>query len=464
MIQIFISYKEEFAAGASKLAEILKGRGGRGLEVFVASEMAGGSDWFDRIRRELARSNLLLLLYTDPSDDWDWCIYEAGMFTDPRDDSYKRVICLHGENSGPPPQLEHLQAVRADLPGARKFLRELFGATSLTGQRRPLNPAFAKDDTAVESEAKKICRLFNTSNKHRWHYYTKYFRLHVADRKSIQKGTIPNEAKLTSRNSETFRLFDLEDEEDGWRWDEFKAAARETCEECGDDDRWIRELEQAAEAAAKKHVIPQIQATFRGRDGNIYHPILARSDTIPPGTMTFEILLMETVAGGLVAAVPADLGILITGLRAGLRLRYEVLNHIQDLEEQDNTEQEKEIYAVITRAMQSIDNEVRSRGVKATSEGAQVQKENFVAAFSEPDEKRLAAELFESWRRKRKALKTELGSSSIERQKVVTCLRDVEKTSCELMVLASKRYYDLIRGFKPCGDAASGQPKLRRVG
>ncbi len=435
-VRVFISYKREFGEAAREIAKILRSRGGRGIEVFLAAELAAGTDWFREIKKQLASSKLLLLLFTDPSKEWDWCLYEAGLFTDLRDTSRSRIVCLHRTDAGRPDPLKHLQAVKADVASVKEFLKELFGKTTLTEQSEPLNTEFASDEASVANDAARICSLFNPSTKHQWHYYTKYFELGIKDLATMRDGKIPDEATVMTKNQETFKLFGLIERDDGWKWGDFKNAVRQAC----DDDRWIDELADAAHAASRTRDIPQIQATFTATDGNIYHPILARSDTYPPGTMTFEILLMETVTGGLLQ-VPPNLGILITGLRAGLRLRYEVLTHLELLEDSRGDEQHKHCDR-IARAMRNIDIEVRSRGVKATSQGPQIERDNFVSAFVDPNERRLAGNLYDRLRSKRKELRSEL--EAIEVEKVKFRLRELEHLSGQLMVLASKRYYELI--------------------
>lgn len=459
-VRIFISYKEEFAEAAKDIANILRERGGRGLEVFLATEISFGEDWFVEIKKSLASSQLLLLLFTDPSSKWDWCLYEAGLFTDLKstDDSRRRVICLHRGDSGPPPPLKHLQAVKADLSGVKQLLKELFGTTSLTGQKLPLNAAFARNDALVKGEAEKICQLFDPSSKHQWHYYTKYFELTIEDLSSMREDYIPGHATVKTKNQETLKLFGLLERDGGWRWDSFQDAIRQKTED--NDDRWVDELVRAAHAASQSRDIPQIQATFRGRDGNIYHPILSRSDTYPRGTMTFEVLLMETVTGGLVG-VPPNLGILVTGLRAGLRLRYEVLPQLEQLE--DSHLPKKQVCDRLTRAIRNVDNEVKSRGIKAASQGAtQLERDYFVSAFLDINEKRCAGELYDSLRAQRKQLRAALEALDIA--KVGPRLRELESLSGQLMALAAKRYYELICELVGPNDTGAAKNPLRTVG
>ena len=39
-----------------------------------------GKPWRNKIREEIHRANWFILLLPDPSEDWDWCLYETGMF------------------------------------------------------------------------------------------------------------------------------------------------------------------------------------------------------------------------------------------------------------------------------------------------------------------------------------------------------------------------------------------------
>ena len=80
--RVFISHKHDDHAFADTVAAALCGLTGT-IECFVSgADIGAGTDWNDEIREALFRSHLLLLLFTNPSSNWDWCLYEAGLYTE----------------------------------------------------------------------------------------------------------------------------------------------------------------------------------------------------------------------------------------------------------------------------------------------------------------------------------------------------------------------------------------------
>src|SRR6516165_6980506 len=79
----FISHKHEDHALAVEVKKALEGLVRQNLvECFVSGiDITAGMDWRREIRSVLARSHVLLLLYTAPSKNWDWCLYETCLYT-----------------------------------------------------------------------------------------------------------------------------------------------------------------------------------------------------------------------------------------------------------------------------------------------------------------------------------------------------------------------------------------------
>ena len=101
-LNIFISHKHEYETAAKTIKGILSKLGGRSVKCFLSEEITPGDDWYKWIGDRLAESNVLLLLFTEPSASWDWCLYEAGLFQSIGGNDFRRVICLHSPQSDPP--------------------------------------------------------------------------------------------------------------------------------------------------------------------------------------------------------------------------------------------------------------------------------------------------------------------------------------------------------------------------
>ena len=80
---VFISHKHDDHALAVEVKKAFEGLARPKLiDCFVSGiDITAGMDWRREIRSVLARSHLLVLLYTTPSKNWDWCLYETGLYT-----------------------------------------------------------------------------------------------------------------------------------------------------------------------------------------------------------------------------------------------------------------------------------------------------------------------------------------------------------------------------------------------
>ncbi|HEX5243543.1 MAG TPA: toll/interleukin-1 receptor domain-containing protein, partial [Tepidisphaeraceae bacterium] len=79
-LRLFISHKSADRDLAKKFKDRLVILGFRDSEVYLAEEIQPGDSWHDDIMKALRESHALIFLYTDPSHDWDWCLFECGFF------------------------------------------------------------------------------------------------------------------------------------------------------------------------------------------------------------------------------------------------------------------------------------------------------------------------------------------------------------------------------------------------
>ena len=101
------------------------------LAVHISEKIVPGHGWKHKIYRWLHESNLLLLLFTDPTLDWNWCLYEAGLFTDlnklnESQDHEPKIVCIYPPGKEAPRPLEHIQGVEGTQRGVQDFLRKLY--------------------------------------------------------------------------------------------------------------------------------------------------------------------------------------------------------------------------------------------------------------------------------------------------------------------------------------------------
>ncbi len=160
--RVFISHKHADAALASVVGRQLE-RLSPHVESWVSGEdLVAGGDWNRAIKKALADSHMLVLLFTTPARNWDWCLYEAGLFTRFGEDDVSSVVCLYDPKGQPPRPLSNLQGVRADETTLAKFLGRLFKETWRVAddwKRGPLAPRLGR--ARIDKAAARIASEFD---------------------------------------------------------------------------------------------------------------------------------------------------------------------------------------------------------------------------------------------------------------------------------------------------------------
>lgn len=432
VINVFISHKHEDESAAKTIKQILTRYAGGRLEIFLSEEIPEGTEWLPWIRTHLAKSNLLLLLFTDPTAEWDWCLYEAGLFTRLDGDYHRRVICVHHPKLDPPAPLQHLQAVSGDQENVKSFLDRFFRTSELTGIEPPLNKGL--DDGELVRVASELCNLIGPKPERR--YYNNYLFLSLAPSVTedlIQNRQIPGPATVVS-NEKSLAMFGLEEkppDRDKWTWGDLAARAKRP-----EDRPWIEELSQAIHAAIQGHTAEARQRTFRAlRSGKIYHPVLHRRHLEPDGSMVFYVLFIEEVSAGVVN-VPMPLGTLITSLTMGRRFRWEVIERYLGLlrawmpgaETEEGCQQ-------LSQTISNIEREAAIEGL--------LTPDRLVGVFDSEKDQLAIKMMYPQWENIKNALETAIQATNIQEiQAQLDAMRALNKS---FMVMASKRYPELVQ-------------------
>lgn len=316
-VNIFISHKNKDSIAALELKEILKKLGPTdGLEVFTSEHIEGGENWFKWIQEHLVKSNLLLLLYTDSTDDWDWCMFEAGLFTDLKGGDTKKVVCIHSTKERPKP-LKHLQGVRAEEKDLEKFLKDLFIEKKLLQLDEPLNPWLKNNLEIISERAEKISSLLKRKKVEK-KYTGKHLFIEVSDLNELTKTKIPPDAVATSDKDFVWQLFDLQPGK--WKWEVIEREARKNNQKV-----WLDELAEAMYRAKEGNDVHPGKATYLSKkEMKNYRPILYRFDRNSDGSMLYKILFYEDTSWQFVN-VPEQTATLVTAMVLAIRMRHEVL-------------------------------------------------------------------------------------------------------------------------------------------
>ena len=394
-VNLFISHKAEDKSAAIAIKDILEKHTGR-LKVQISEEIHGGAQWRQRIIEMLRTSKVMLLLYTDPTADWGWCLYEAGLFT-PLEGGESHVVCLYNPNTTVE-QLEPLKSFQAvqtrvdDL--VRQFLSPLYRGTQLTKSRSPLNKNLKDED--LKQIAKAIAAAI-APKKVEWKSYLHHIVISVPPGSAIHNQDIPSEEAqipdeacvVVEEAKEGSGLAFLNIDEDHFTWGDLKQVAKR-----GSGRFWLDELNDCIVAAARKRHPPVGTATLRAVSGSIYRPLLAHSERENGIPVRFHVLFNREIepeeTGGL-----GSQRVLFNLLKLGNRFRWEILEpYLKEFKEEEDPNELLRLFRRISESIDAIEEEAKrrylSRDLIELSVGSENLREKLREMFDEWGELRTA--------------------------------------------------------------------------
>ena len=240
--RVFISHKHDDHALAVELKNAMEGLSPKCFECFVSDiDITAGMDWRREIRERLARSHLLVLLFTAPSNNWDWCLYETGLYTRFDRTEVSSVVCMFNPGQASPSPLANLQGVPADTDKVGAFLDALCRQTwkmSDDWRRGALAPEIAADK--LEAAARAIAEAFRRSGSALTYYPCHRVVLSLSESDDIASG-IPESARVMEGPNDTsgytMSLFDLAGGTGKRTWGDLLRAID------GTEADWRRELD-----------------------------------------------------------------------------------------------------------------------------------------------------------------------------------------------------------------------------
>src|SRR5262245_29763853 len=244
-------------------------------------------DWRREIRNVLAKSHLLVLLYTAPSKNWDWCLYETGLYTSfdkASKDEVSAVVCLFNPGQTSPSAIADLQGVPAQTDKLCDFLNKLCQETwKVSNDWRQGALAPDVEPKQVDDAARAIESAFRRSE-----WTSTYFPCHRvvlwwSESDNTASGIPENALVMEGPNgtsSYTLSLFDLASGPGKRTWGDLLRAVR------GTNAEWRKELDRHFLLALKKELFWPIKGCMRsgGRSRvgeRLYRPILYSIDRGP---------------------------------------------------------------------------------------------------------------------------------------------------------------------------------------
>src|SRR5271165_4884778 len=227
-LQIFLSHKKgDSERNARHIAGDLALFGGPNVKVICSANFEPGENWEQKIRQGLASSNWLVLLYTGPHTEWDWCLFETGFFRALMgDQEQRRLICLHDPLFPVPAPLRSFVSV----PAIEEKVFALFEDIYLHDPWK-INPRiFENNRDAVNDATRRVCEAarFGAGPKHSLRLAPLVnVRIKKNQTHELESGRIPSSATVTGEGGwET--VFGKPEATSGWTWRELMEGIDKT--------------------------------------------------------------------------------------------------------------------------------------------------------------------------------------------------------------------------------------------
>jgi hypothetical protein len=254
-----------------------------------------------------------VLVFTDPDEDWGWCLYETGFFdglSHLSDTKQRRICCLHHESAAPPSPIADLQTVRANEDDVKKWLLELFEHTQQEGAQF----------VSIPDLAKQICMLFAIEQKP---VYSQQLIRITIDCSLTSPDDLPGNTKIKGNERTMLELFNIYKEKTDWETIKGQFDANPNTSEANAST--LKEISRAIYAVCHHNPVRPVQGIiFAAQEPKRYRPVINRAKQVSKSLIDCEVLLIEE-AGGALQNVDKPLGALLTATRMAARIRWEIV-------------------------------------------------------------------------------------------------------------------------------------------
>jgi hypothetical protein len=315
--QLFISHRHADEKLATTIKNHLVNWCAGDIEIFQSSDPQRGPeigrDLARTIENRLAKSEVVLLVYTFADADWGYCMWEVGVATDPATSRTRVVVFQCTED--PPKALQHLVRVMITEKEIFKFATQFHKDSDFF----PGRPACAPDlpEDALKTRGKDLCKELEKEipagkyqERPRWDRLTLWLSrdhvLGVRKEESYQRAVSAIEGNIwvKAQGEKVFgdvtKHFKIDALTEDMRFSElvrsWKEWAKEQKEEnAGEEipEEWIAELyAEMWRAICNKPAEPNWKYLRSARPGHLWFlPVVNHVRIFPDQAMEFDIFL-----------------------------------------------------------------------------------------------------------------------------------------------------------------------------
>jgi hypothetical protein len=428
--------------------------GNPNLKVFVSSALPWGEEWDRAVHEAAQQADWLILLYTDPSVAWDWCLYETGYFAAHKDKTVppKKLVVLHSPGVDVPGPLSRWQSYAATEERMTAFLGQVYLEPPRTGAR-PINPTF-KPGTGLFRDV--LLTFLNalgtlpTSERQ-----LKEIVVETPDGKQVD-GAVPEGARVIG-DSASLEIFGMRQREEGWTWAQFmERLSRGPRGTDGPAAEWGRRLgEKIFHAATGEPFSPGLPMlrSLAGRAEDpedaigmtkvpVYRPALAEFGRRANGKRWFRVLFVEPPPE--VEIYPTrELGAASHLLTLSRMIRWGVLEKYEDRVRElarrgSGPEECRPLMQKLLRKLRTVMIESRNRGIE--------HDDDVTSAFDREEDRQASLRIIADWVQCQRQL--ENFTSRCDPGAAVRVLRDMRRLNREFIGLICRRYAALMHDLE----------------
>jgi hypothetical protein len=313
--KLFFSHKVKDDVSTNSIKDLIDARFER-VRCFMSKNIEKGTNWRQAIADELTGSSFLVLVFTDPTEDWAWCLYETGFFDAltriPNKLLGRRIYCLHHSSNPPPSPIADLQATKVNLADVSDWLKDLY---KHTGQTKEI---LWKD---IPQMAAQICELFERENKPI--YSAKSVNISVHCCTLMTPDDLSDDTTIEGDGQLMEEVFGTNTGKIDWksvkeRFSEFPNSSEANLNA-------LKEMSHSIYRICNNSRVRPIQGTVFVEQGpKRYRPVISHAKELSANRILCNVLLIEE-AGGPLQNVDRHLGALLTSIRMAVRIRWEVI-------------------------------------------------------------------------------------------------------------------------------------------
>ena len=428
-VSIFFSYKKKDESAAKEVVGILRKLSAEKLKITYQAEFTNdiaGKKWRDQIQKAVKEANWFILLLPDPSDDWDWCLYETGLF-EAQFTMGDRLICLHHPDTEVPNPIEGYHAVAATVPEVEKFLRMIMIAEHPIPGLSAINRAIEPDITLYAQSIVKAIRAPQKITIHE--IFEPSVEIKIDSPMNLDDWESIDQARIIAANRAALELFGFYQKPVTW-----KDLINEVIKIDSNDDRWRKELFHVIGRIGTGRMFDPVQAVFKIANGKIYRPVVCAIDRDGKNgpINTYHITFTEEVGTIDPVNIPHRLMSLVTLVRFTFRFRWEVLEKYKSGEMTEDD-------------VERMDNAMRR--IKADAESRGISREDDVISLFTADKAKYIKEMYTEWYKYKNddgSGELDLAIANKDTQTIQRILNNLLTMNQEFLEMASDRFSEMV--------------------